>query len=70
MCPKKNGMSSQNNGSVSIKDTDREKEIYEYWYLGNSSYEVLKLKQNIWKNKVVTGKTPFRSILYDSIYLF
>lgn len=30
MCPKKNGMSSQNNGSVSIKDTDREKEIYEY----------------------------------------
>ena len=57
-----------------VKDTHREKapsnetqhfqkiRIWTFaWlvYQINSLYEVLKLKQNFQKNKVVTGKTPF-----------
>ena len=59
---------------VSFKDTHREKApsnktltlqkvwIWTFGWLGhqiNSLYEILKLKQNVRKNKVVTGETSF-----------
>ena len=54
---------AESQGKRTLIENFRAFEKYEYehlggWYIKTSLYEVLKLKQNFQKNKVVTGKTP------------